>query len=227
MGLRPALNLVGFAKYPIGWSWDECESIYKKDDYFAYETEARRSAICDCQLQTVVNAHVMKRIKRGRLRRRIVARDLLEDALVSGSVTSAPGNFLSINRQGKPIERQRERPVTASDFDCTFEKYSCVGPNRREMIQITLDASSMLKFVRGLIETRGTETKYDYIGMERYCRQLIETGHPDFDGTDADFSIVRKALDDWSAKNAPDPNKIPDRDQLRPLIEQLKVEYGR
>ena len=156
MGLRPALNLVGFVKYPIGWSWDECESIYKKDDYFAYEAEARRAAIGNCQLQTVVNAHVMKRIKRGKSRRRIVARDLLEDALVFESVISTPGNFLSVSEQGKPKERQRERAVTARDFDCTFEKYSCVGPNRREMIQITLDASSVLKFVRGLIEVRGT-----------------------------------------------------------------------
>jgi hypothetical protein len=223
--LRVAANLIGFWQFSVGWCWTEYKAI-TEDDRTHYENEAKQKARCglSARLLDSSNNEAQKgseaRLNGRRHRRkqvektlqRLIEREeikLYRRKLVFPEATHDPFLGPMIARQTDPYERLLLHISESSIGSPIWRRTFC-----------EVDALNLLDWIVAQTETRGRRPIYNWLKVERWCRDEIETrGIPE-----SAASLAGKAIDAYSSEFQKDT--IPDTKHAEEIASRLLHEYA-
>lgn len=128
-------------------------------------------------------------------------------------------NIAAPNHDTRPVDRA----LTSEDFAEIRVVHSTVGRMVSRQIDVKIDANDLIDHLKGQVETRGTETKYDLLKIERWCRDHLERNTPVLkDAKNIKATLINEACD-WQGEAEPNPAGP---DQVRPIVTALLQEYS-
>jgi|GEM_PF-4475486 hypothetical protein len=90
-------------------------------------------------------------------------------------------------------------------------------------IDLKIDGNDLINHLKGQVEARGTEAKYNLLKIERWCRDHLERNTPVLKDAQNIKSILINAACDWQGEAEPNPAGP---DQVRPIVTTLLLEYS-
>lgn len=218
--LRPAVNLIGYFLFPVGWHWSEFKSV-TPHDFAPYEDTTRNSSNQGILWNRPRLKPALTRWKTGRSYRRGEAMKYLERTLVREDLPCFPRSMRNL-----ALPDRGERPITRSlnraDFSQINVDQSTVGRMISQQIDVTIDANDLISLLVSRNETRGAPRKHNALEIERWCRSHLERNTPILRNSENLKATLINAACDWQGEKNADPAGP---DQVRPIVDMLLREY--
>jgi len=218
--LRPAANIIGFNLFPVGWRWTEFTPL-TPDDSTDYEAVALE--LSSCGLPLPASRSPTAAIDAGRSYRREKTTECLARILARSEVRAYHGRQKNI---AAPVYGSHlpDRPPNSTDYERISVEHSTIGSLVSRQYETWVDAPQLIGHLLNGLETRGAPQKHDRLRIERWCRNVFESGDvPVTQGSRAE--LTARCLD-WLATTSGDADQIAGEAQVRPIISQLLVEYA-
>lgn len=219
--LRSAANMVGFWKFPIGWSWQEIPPVTfrKKGEKIAgFQQRPYEAKFANIRWHSSGNPDAATEDGKAAQKR---ATHYRQDV--------AKNNLLRlINMKGirhilrDMDDKERIFPANYVVSDLDLRTSSIVISDKR--MGCSIDVLGVLEYIR---EQRSTEERnrkkqnqYNWFAIERYIRNIFET-----EGTAATNADFEDRVYNWHSKQSQSVDEEPTRSTLHDHLRLLRTEY--
>lgn len=213
--LRSTANLVGFALFPVGWSWNEyAQPRYGKA--MPYEDKAASVRHLGIQFEAPISEEAKRAIQNGiSSRKGIVERRLLR--MIKRQ--EIPMTLLNHRMEGAPLD-DRMRLDVALRFDVEMNTIGLFDLKNGNGFEFQTDTLAVFDALEDQCAWNRNSSANNWLYIERYLRVLFEThGLPET----RDHYALRAA--EWYAEHDKQKRE-PAKTELRELSSRLYAEYA-
>jgi hypothetical protein len=208
--------LIGFWRFPVGWSWTEIRPP-QEAEILPYEPRAKDMAKLGLHPPRLSSEEMSKtafgeaaKLRGQRHRREQISRALYglierQQVLVFPERLVFPETIGNANELSRGLDPQERLKIWIAE--------SQIGARLWTRRRCKIDVSQIIERILSDVETRGRRPQYDWLKIERWCRNYIElVGLPE-----THHALAEKAL-------IPISNP-PDSKQVEQLVSKLFNEY--
>jgi hypothetical protein len=203
LSLRHAANLVGFWRFPVGWTWQEYDRWM--EEQLPYELQAARLRHLDLQAPVYAPNDWVGRAEVCRMKE-------VEDYLLR-FINRREVECAVYDDRGNAVQENFQHSVKWLNVRDSCIRYG------REVGGCEVDALSLLDAIERHRKKRSRPPKYNWLAIERWVRNHIES-----DGLVASDSEIVGVVYEWYATRY-GKDTMPTRSTLAEDVASLRREY--
>jgi hypothetical protein len=171
--LRPALNIIGFTMFPVGWSWTECRP--RPANALPFESDAEELGLLKVEPPAPQTKEGLQALRRSNRYRLAQAEHRLQRFIYRREVRVI---LITANGTKRDIDDRTRLDPTLS-LDPKKDRLSVTRKKRRISWGFETDALDLVKALETKLPWNGNNTVNDWLRLERFLRELFEThsGH--------------------------------------------------